>query len=361
MNVAKLFSIIEIVKSDFDKYSILESFQELVGHVQNQINQPNQPTHQQNLATVLNTLRQNLGQCSTNDLSPAWISSLIELDFYEYLGNELLAKIDEIFARNQITLAIALEELQGILNKLNEIRSHINNIHQGLAGLNISRDELDENECEVGIQIPREAIRNNLEEFSRELRVVSLIFNTFAEVVEGKHTEIELRTLSTTDPLLTFLLPVKIATLISIVVARILAEYKKLLEIKKLKLEIEKLEVPAENLQGIEDHANTIIGNAVKDAIKEHYNEYCAITDKNKKKQFKNQLEKVTNMIANRIDKGYTVEVRFNEPEETEDAENEANEDNANYEKLIIASSELKYFPQTTKPLLSLPEDIEIK
>ena len=132
MNTERLHAIAFEVKTDIEQAQIVQLLQQLVSHLQNIVNQPQQPSHQQNLSKVRKSLIEKLSQSRVNEFSPAWTQALEEIDLSEYVGNNLAERINSIFAENQITPQVALEELQQLHTKVSEISTNLSNLINSL-------------------------------------------------------------------------------------------------------------------------------------------------------------------------------------------------------------------------------------
>lgn len=354
MNVEKVHKLANDIVTENSKLGILDKFQSMIDDLQNIISQPNQPHFQNNLATTLKELKGSLQKSLTNTLSPAWYQMLVDLEIDDIMGNNLDKRIENIFAKNQITPATAKQELEEIFNKLTNKYTGFSNIVNGLKSLNIGYDELEENVCEIGFLIPRDFIENNIECLAREIKEINFILNSYSELIIGSKSKFEIRSLSTTDPLITISVITAIAAGVAKTISWLIDNYKKLLEIKKLHQEIKKQGVPEKDLKGIAEYSNTHMNTSIEKIIESVSNEYTKVKDITRKNELLNGIRIALYKIANRIDRGYNIEVRINtkyNPENKEDTEN-----NKYKEEIIKASEHLQFMKLTGEPILSLSE-----
>ena len=73
MNVERLHAVANSLRADFQKSNVIGIPNSLVNNLQNQINQPNQAQHQQNVSNELANLLSNLDQAASNQFSPEWL------------------------------------------------------------------------------------------------------------------------------------------------------------------------------------------------------------------------------------------------------------------------------------------------
>lgn len=358
MNIEKLNTLANDIVNENKKLQYVSKLQNVINSIQTMITQPNVPQHQTNLSNLLSELKKALESSLVNDLSPAWYQVLVDLDIDGYLGNKLVDKIEKIFSSNQITPATSKLELEKLFSVLNQKMTGFTNVVSGLKVLEIEKDELEEDECEIGVMIPREYIKNDLGKFGDEIKELNFIFNNFSELIVGEKRTFELRNLSTSEPLITVATVTAIAAGVAKTIGWLIDSYKSLLEIKKLRYELSQQGVPEENLKGISDHSNEFMNLKIDEIIKKLGKDYKANGDKGRKNELLNGVRISLNKIANRIDNGFNFEVRI-EPVKSEDAEENNEQENTDITAILEASKSLQFMKLEGKPILSLPENKE--
>lgn len=355
MNVEKLNSLAFDIVEENNKLKSLALFQNVINTLQNIITQPQQPQFQTTLSNQLLALKDALSKSFINDLSPAWYQVLIELDIDDVFGNKLGDTISKIFSQNQITPATAKQELDLLFNKLNNKISGFTNLIDGLSKLEIGFDILDEGVCEIGVLIPRDFIENDLGKFGKEINDLNFIFNNYSELITGKKQSFQIRNLSTSEPLVTIATITAIAAGIAKTIGWLIDNYKKLLEIKKLKAELVKQGVSDKNLQGIQDHSNDYMKIAIEKIIEKIEAEYQGNGDGKRKNELINGVRISLNKIANRIDRGFNFEVRI------ASTNNQKNKDEhiVEIKEIQKASEKLQFMKTEGEPILMLPEKKE--
>jgi len=357
MNTERLHVISKVVQKEFDKRGVVGKLQQLNNALQNVVNQP-QASHQQALAKRLEEVYSALTAVPSDDFSPAWRQILHEIGGADLLGTTLRDTIQEIFERHQITLATALDEMKEIHKRAEAFKAAIDQVISSFRVMGIGAEELEAGECEIGILVPREAIDNNLANFGKEISELNFILNAFSEVALGKKGDFKIRTISSTD-LMVYLDAVPVlAACLAHAVERIIALYKQLLEIRKLKNELRNQAVPEEALSGIEEHANTVMEMGIQELAVEIVDERYSKDDGGRRNELKNAIRISLNKIANRIDRGYNIEVRTEPlpaPKTKEQTEEEANFRNQ-VSVVLRAQKTLEFMHLEGEPILRLPE-----
>jgi len=360
MNTERLHAIAIAVLDDLKITKSEETLNQLVGALQNQVNQPQEPQFQQKVSTHLKTLYEALSTAPSNDFSPAWKQALVELGLHDLLGKNLQLRVQEIFIRNQITTSIALEELQKIHKQLVTYKGALEQTISGFKQLNIGAEELEPGQCEIGVLVPRLAIHNKLGEFAEDLEDLDGIFGTFAELTTGERPGFEIRSVSSSD-LNVFLemLPV-VAAGIAVAVERIVKVYKDILEIRKLHGDLKARGVPKNQLKGVQEYADSRMKDEIDKLTKELLKKYYKTKDEGRQNELTTALRFSLSKIANRIDKGYSVEIRAKSLSEEEEAQKKMTpEDKERINAIISASKNLEFLKLEGPPILSLPESQE--
>lgn len=356
MNIERLHAIVIAVSNELKSNNVEGLLKTLVNSLQNVVNQPQQPQHQNQVSASLTQLNDVLGSSITNDFSPAWKQTLEELDVYDYSGNSLRDSIQEIFKRNQITPATALQELNKILGVIKNINKAFNDITSSFEFLEIGHEELEKGQCEVGMLIPRAAVSNKLNEYSKDLGRIDKLFGVFSELTTKKRPGFEIRSVSSSDfNLMLTMLPVTAAS-IAFAVDRILSVYKRVLEIRKLHGELKKQGFEEKELQTITKKADSIINAEIKVLKPELLDKYYGNEKKNetRRNELSIELGIALSEIAKRIDKGYNIEIRVPTTEGSEEPSSDQH-----IKTISTVLKNLEFIKLEGEPVLSLPETIE--
>lgn len=360
MNVERLHAIAGELRRDLDQTETLPNLQNLVSSLTNQINQPQQPQFQQQTSQHLSRLLISLKDARANKFSPTWQQVLEELGAKNLIGINLAASIEDIFARNQITPSVAQQELQSLLNKLEKLSSALDQLLAGFQTLKIGAEELDPGECELGVLVPRGFLDNRLDRFATELEEINQIFSVFAEVSTGSRPGFEIKTISSSDLSVYLTVSATVGACIAAAMERIISLYKQLLEIRRLQGELEKQGLEKKNLKGIEEHANGVMETGIDRLVKELTTEYLASCDAARKNELSIELKYSLKKIANRIDRGFNIEVRMEEPEMAAENPDETTEEERALLKahatVAEAAESMQFLKLEGEPILKLTE-----
>lgn len=323
--------------------------------------QPSAPDPQQTVSRVRSELSAALAATPSNVFSPAWRHALEELGVDALLGVRLRDTLEDIFNRNQITPSTALEEVQGLSEAVQALETNAQQILDGFEALDIAADHLQPGEFEVGVLIPRGAVQGQLAPLGREFVALDRLLQPFEELVTGTRPPFLVRSISASEFGAFVEAAPPVAAFLAVSVERVVALYKQLLEIRKLKSELDSQNVPAEALAPLESHANQLMEAGIKTAVEELVAEYATRHDAGRLNELKIELSLSLNGIANRIDSGYNFEVRVAPLPPAEDDEGEEESDRptdlqAQVEVVLERSEALQFINAAGAPILSLQE-----
>ena len=363
MNAERLHVIVRAIRDEMKSSDTVTRLKNISENLLAQVNDPHNPDYQQVISDNLKSLYGALEEGDSNEFNPAWKQSAIEIGAYDLLGDRLQSRLQKIFERNQITPAIANDEVAELLKQVQDLNTAIVRVSRGFERLNIGAEELKPGECELGVLVPRGYVKNSLDFFGKELRELDFIFKTFTEVVTGSRPNLNIRTISSSDLTIFLDIAPEVAAFMAVAVERVIATYKKILEIRKLRGELKKQDVPENKLGGIEDHANDLMSDSIEELVVELMDKSFKSLDAGRSNELKNALRFALQKIANRIDNGFNIDIRV-EPipennKKTEGESTQSNERDVHVKIIQDASKSLQFINPEGSPILRLPESEE--
>lgn len=351
LNAERLHAVARVLQMELREARLPENLNELLGLFQNFSSQPQNTNLQQQIATKRDAISKMLALAPSNDFSPAWRAILDEIGALPVLGIQLDRRIQEIFNRNQMTPAVATQELTPIVQEVTTFKNTIDQLVDNLLRLKVGAEVLPPGEAEAGVAIPREAVRNDLGEFAKELRQFRFILRTFIELSTGSVDELPIRTISSSALMFSIDMVPKAAAFLAVAIERLVAVYKQILEIRKIRADLTRIPVPPENLKGLEDHAKNLMKENIETITLKMVAD-SPVADPNRKNELANQLRISLTMIANRIDRNYNIEVRMAAPKKP----GESPEADEALETIQHATPSMQYMRLEGDPILQLPE-----
>jgi len=273
------------------------------------------------------------------------------------IGQPLADAVRRVFERNQITPSVAHEEIQTLTARLEALAAAIDQLLAGLSDLRVGSEDLDPGEAEVGILSPRAVVDNELSQLGDEFVELQKLLGPFLEIVTGSRPAVEVRTISSTDFGVFLDVAPEVAAFLALAVERVVALYKSLLEIRTLRQGLRDQGVPDASLSGVDEHANDHMTSGIAGVVDELVDHRSGI-EAGRRNELKTELRLALQAIANRIDKGYNIDVRAEEPEEgAEDAKGTSVDDLAQaFRTIANVAPGLRFINRSGEPILSLPE-----
>jgi hypothetical protein len=360
MNAEKLHRILLELQKEYST-NFIGFMREVATNLSNQVGAPQEPSYQLSVSNNLTRLYELLNSSAVNDFGPNWKQILHEIGGSGLFGDQLSKRIQAIFQENAntITPATVLNSLNGLITVSDQFKAVVDQVVGGFKGLNIGYEELNPGECEFGYTIPRAAIKDQLGELGKEIRTLNFILFTISEAVTGEKEEFEIRTLSSSGIMLYVSMSLNLATFLSAIMSKIVSTYKDVIYIKDIvNGKLKKKEIPDQTLAPLIDYANQMMEKKIKEIASETIREYTK-TDSGRKNELENGLVSALNILANRIDKGFIVEIRVAElppPPVTEEIPQEDITKSENIRKIKEASKTLEYRRIEGDPILKLKE-----
>jgi hypothetical protein len=354
LNVERLHAIVAALSHELESTQVAPMLDRLTAGLQNMVNQPQTPQPQQDVSSALSELRSTLPDVPSESFTPSWQQTLEEMGVNDLFGSALLQRIDRVIETNQMTPAVALEELQPYATRLREISQNLTQMLASFEYFDMGTEELAPGEVELSVLIPRDAVDNGLPDLGHEFVQLQALLGPFLEVSTGSRPSLKVRSIASSDFGVFLDLPLEAAAVVAASLAYLVARYKDLLEIRRLKQELADHDVPDRVLQGISDHADTYI----KEAIAIEVARLTEGLDRNgRENELRMELGRSLTQIALRIDRGYNIDIRV-EPNEHADSDGEdLGEDPDAAEAVLIiqsAAPNLKFIRSSGRPILSL-------
>lgn len=363
MNVERLHSVLVAVKEDVDDSKTQSLLQQLRDALNQLASQPQQEQQQRQVASLRDQLSSSLAAAASNDYSPVWRQTLDELGLSSILGHELAARVDEIFIQNELTPAAAADQLGEILDEFTQHMAAVEGAINAFSALEIGSEELSPGEVEVSVLVPRLAVANEFNALGVEMLRLDKVLGVFVELGTGSRPPLTVRFIASSD--FSFFLDVapEAGAFIAVAAERVVALYKKLLEIRRLRSELAEQGLGDDSLVGIDEHANSHMSTGIEEIGEQLVEDLeTAVKDGNRLNELKVELKLSLNAIANRIDAGYHIDVRVGAlPESTDEKDGEeaggtATHGSAAVDHITAAHEGLQFIRLAGSPILQLPE-----
>jgi hypothetical protein len=360
VNAERLHAIVNSLQAETSATKYPEYLEQLVEGLQEAVEAPKQPGPQEKVSTARKNLATALREAPSNEFSPAWRQALEEMGVADLLGTTLADELDRIFTQNEITPKTARDELTEIQSRVQALGSALEKASLSLEFFRIGSEELSPGEFEIGFLIPRVQVDNGLEHLGSEFTKLRRIIGPFSELAGESRPDVPVRSISSSE-FQVFLdsAPVT-AVLFTHALGRVLGIYQQILDIRLKHRELsEDDNVPEEALQPLVDYANEQMRHEIPKIVEEVLAK-ARLDDDGRLNELRNDLTRQISALADRVDRGFDVEVRAGEiPDSTEDEGEEGEVDTGTREAartVLNAQKSIEFMNVTGKPILGLEQ-----
>src|SRR5438552_13700886 len=113
MNAERLHALTLLIKAELEHTNAVANIEGIAAALQRVMQQPIAQGQQQ-LGNAITQFRNGMESSEIENWSPAWTELLKEIGQHDILGSQLGMRIDNIVSRNEITPAIAKQEVDEI-------------------------------------------------------------------------------------------------------------------------------------------------------------------------------------------------------------------------------------------------------
>jgi hypothetical protein len=355
MNTSRLREILDLLLAKEKQYGIQRKLNDLNSHLTNLAANPQQTDLQTQYASSFEALRKAMNDMAAS-FQPAQVRLLKEIGAEEYFSADIAADISRWIQENPISPAVTQQKVAELVTKRNSFLEDITQVRDRLKKLGVEPATLPPGETEIGFLIPRDLFHNRLDELIKELSVLNRVIRIFAEISTGSTPPIEVRQISTTDPLFFFGIDPVTAAAIGMVVAWALSQWKKVEEIRKLRSDTKRNTsfTDAE----VKNFFDTKIESTIEAAVAEKITELLGEEKKapGRANERYKALEWALESVLARVERGMTVEIRFvPPPAQGADEKGVVQPEPKEFAVLKETIPQLVFPPMDKVPVLELP------
>lgn len=255
-----------------------------------------------------------------------------------------------------MTPAVVQQKLRELVTERDGYITRLTQLRDILQSLGIERSAINPGEAEIEILIPREFFRNHLDLLVKELGTTNQILRTFSEAAIGTAEPVQVRQISTTDPLFFLGLDPRAVAMVAAAVTWALSVWKKIENIRKVRARIRSLNIhtDAELKTAFDNKIEEQIANEVQAQVTKMIGEPKA--EAGRPTELRAHVEWALTSILARLEHGFKIEVRSLPPEPVpEDADTSAKAKAAALNELQQVQSQLVFPKIEGPPVLKLP------
>jgi hypothetical protein len=358
VNTSKLNELIEQIRHCENQNKTQNKLQSLGATLQQIVNQPQSPEHQNALAENLRQFRAAMNSFH-DGFSPRDYERLLELAS-EAFSSELPDEIAKLIEENPMSPNVVREKVNELHSERNTVLSNLNQLGDALTFFDFSYDQPEEGTAEVGFQIPRELFDNNLDGLVSELKQIKQMIGFLSEATIGAYEPARVGTISTTDPLIFLGMAVEVAKHFGVAVTWAIGVWFSVEQIRKVRAETAQIEAftPDEVEEIFDKKIKEQIDKSIDAKVKEILEQGNA--HKKRHGELSGSLKWVLESLLAKMERGLTIELRLPPPpEETDEEDGEGSTSEAAHEyyrELVEVQGQLVFPAPSKNPVLAIPE-----
>lgn len=357
MNIQKLKYIVSKIIGLEAKYNIASHLEKLKSELDSYVNNPQDANIQSNVKNAMKSL-ETAHLNFTSELTPADEGLIDQIDCIQFVDNSIVDEINESIRINALTPAIIRDAVAVNLKQWNRFMQYANQSNGSLEYFEISVDDIEPGKAEIGFQIPRELFNNDLDGLIKELNSIKRIIRCFSELSNGTPETIEIAEISTTDPLIIFVLGIYTIRKLGDAVKWSLDVWKTVEEIRSIRQQaLSTQHFTDDEIKSLFDKK---IDNMVKQSVQQKIDEMVPKSKgPSRANEQRTDLGWCLQALLSRIERGMTVEIRFLPPsaettsESAEAGERELQEASLHLQEL---ANQLVFPPPESAPILPLTQ-----
>jgi len=322
VNLEQFYEVAKFLTSQVSHHKIEEKYRAVSDAIDSQIDVPDSENLQA-VSTAIDKLRAAFKESELASLPHSSRIILEELEIGEFFSDYLPGWVSDQVRGSGALLNEAQKAIADDLASFSGHLRHLESIVESFEYLEIGSSKLDPGAAELSFFIPREIFENDVESLSRNLIQFDRFVGCCSEIANGKHEDLKLRSITTSDPLLIAVAAPATVLFVLKAVNSILDAYKKVVEIRKLKLEVGKLELSKDIQSALDDEAKSLIENQIQEFLFKIKSDFQVGKKESDQNELLARLENHLMFIAAKIDKGARVdgwaEPEVNDPEQSEE------------------------------------------
>lgn len=357
MNTNLLYQIATAGLTFFQEARLLKSLNNLNAALNNQAGAPNAETIKA-VGAAVDNVRSLLEKARDADYFPrTWMPAIEEIGFARLLPTPLMAEVEGVISGNQLVITEAVKRLTGLIATVTTFNEAFSAIKNQFDKLNLTAVPPPPGEGELSIVIPRGNFDNELSDFWREIKVIDWILEAIRESVDPASDRIEIKQISTTDPMIMLAASISVVMAVLKAVDQILVIYERTLSIRKMKAEMTKIGNLDSAVQALNDSVSKTISDGLAQIKEEFCRQHLTIPrDGHREKELSISFEKAVDELAAQIDNGVRIEGDATPPDRGTQSDEQAQPTAVEAQVVEIKriARKIHYFQMEGEPILKL-------
>ena len=305
MNTERLHSLIRLLIEANKKHNFINLLQGVDSAYTQSVQSPN-PQNAEAFANARNNLIVAALEFPVGSLSPSRRKLLEAIGGTFYYGENLPRRIDVII-QNAKTPSDTIAEIQELRTKMTEFLKIVQLLDDSLTELGVGVEDIPQDSAEIEVLIPESMIDGHLNGFIKETTHLDYVFSDIREVVTGKRTSLDIRSLGSGSAELYLIVDLATGAQVLAFVAAVVTLINTVLLTRRDRESLKKQKAPdkiIKDLKSWEDQRIQEQINKLREVILENYK-----GEEGRKNELRNALSMRLKRLADRIDRGMDIDV----------------------------------------------------
>ncbi len=324
MNTERLFDFLDRLSKEAQSIGISQQLDQMSSHCANMVSQPQQPAHQTNFSSVLDTLEESLSQSWFSKMTPLEDEILTSIELGSLRNAELIHTIRKTLSENSVLPAILQKTVVRYTETIKAALQKAQTTRNGLKDLGFEGDKLSSGIGEVAMRIPRGLIDENFEGFISDAKFLNDLMATTSEIVLGEPTPLKLRSIASSDYAIYLEMLPEVVGFTVLAIERVMNGYKTLLEMKVLKQQLSDRHLPEDISKLIQEQIDERIKEVARKGVEEAIAEWKPKAKTGRLNELKILAGKRLGELTRKIESGYELDGRVGYEELSDEDEGSA-------------------------------------
>lgn len=320
----------------------------------------------QSITTTLNDLRKGFDESVVNQYSFSNHEILENISGDDYFGKNAIKKIEAILSKNSFNIDKTSADLKKYIAEREIFLNTINSLYSLLSELGFYPHYSDKY-YEVGLLLPKSVTGNKILTITKELNQWDKIVKNLKEIIGDSPEDTEITFVSNGSIDFFFESGPEVALCLALILEKVAAIYKKVLEVREARLKLKNLGAPTSEDKQIEKHEKELFANGQEEIVKQIIKQFLNKSiDAGRVNELKVMLKGHVLYIAKSLDKGIIIEI--NPPEipepkilgekETEQNKAEKAKIEKEYKEKLANLEVVKHSLDLVKEVIGLGEEV---
>lgn len=338
MNTERLYELLEKVRREVVRVGVTEKLDELIQHITNQVNEPQNGAHQTGFSQALTQLRARYQLSWFMQLTPLETDVLEKIGLGILIGRRLPARLVELVRNNGMLPAVVRDALTQISTDLKTQLGYVATTIKSFEQLGLDEGGLAPGVGELALKIPREGIDESFSSFIEDAKFLDALVGTSVEIVEGKHDKLTLKSLASSDYNIALEVAPQVVAFVVLAIERVMAGYKTVLEIRVLRDQLKARQAPDAAIASIEEDIEKRVKEIARKGLDEALKEMKLKLPSGRGNEVKTHAASLFRKLVEKLENGYDLDGRVGHEEIAPEDEQEK----AEHEQLVAIDRKVR-------------------